>query len=104
MNTFYVDGKRTKAENAADLCGMQVLSSMTDNRECLRRLFESYADRWSELLFESEAVSRITNDVHSPAEIRVNAVLSSTDRFYEAYDISEGDGMYVPSRERVRVL
>lgn len=103
MGTFFIDGEHTKGENAADLGGMQVISSMADSREELMRIFESYAGMWATLSFDTDAAEQIAEDVHSPAEIRVNAVLSSLDRFYEAYDISETDGMYVPYDKRVRV-
>ena len=32
---------------------------------------------------------------------RVNATLSSCDKFYETYDVREGDGMYVAPEKRV---
>lgn len=103
MGTFYIDGERTKGENAADLGGMQVLASMTDNKDELKRIFESYANIWATISFDTEAASALTEDVHSPAEVRVNAVLSSVDRFYKVYGITENDGMYVPPEKRVRL-
>lgn len=103
MDTFCVNGERTKGENAADLGGMQVISSMTDDKDDLRKIYESYAHIWTTLSFDTDLAEQIADDVHSPAEIRVNAVLSSVDKFYDVYDISEGDGMYVPPDERVRV-
>ena len=103
MNTFYIDGERTKEENAADLGGMQVIASMTDDEDELKRIFGSYANIWASISFDTNAAENITEDVHSPAEIRVNAVLSCVDKFYEAYGITETDGMYVPQEKRVRV-
>ena len=103
MHTFYVDGMQTKVENAADLGGMQVIASITTDKEELRILFCSFAHCWATLAFDSDAAKQIANDVHSPAEIRVNAVLSSVDAFYTAYDITENDGMYLPPEQRVRV-
>ena len=103
MEKFYIDGERTKTENAADLGGMQVIASMTDNKDELKRIFGSYANIWATLSFDTDTAERIAEDVHSPAEIRVNAVLSSVDKFYEAYGITETDGMYVPPEKRVRV-
>ena len=46
---------------------------------------------------------RLDGDLHSPNEARVNAVFSSTDKFYEAYDIAETDKMYVAPENRIRV-
>lgn len=103
MDTFYIDGEQTQTENAADLGGMQVIVSMTDDKEELRRIFESYANLWATLSYDTNASEQIADDVHSPAEIRVNGVLSSVDKFYEVYDISDGDEMFVPYDKRVRV-
>ena len=103
MDTFYINGENTKCENAADLGGMQVIASMTDEREELRRIFESYAVLWATLSYDTDASEQIGSNVHSPAEIRVNGVLSSVDKFYTAYDISENDGMYVQYDKRVRM-
>ena len=36
-------------------------------------------------------------------EARVNAVISSVDKFYEAYDIKESDKMYVAPENRIKV-
>ena len=42
-------------------------------------------------------------DSHSPDSVRVNAVVSATDAFYTAYDVQEGDGMYVAPENRVGI-
>ena len=103
MDTFYIDGEQTQTENAADLGGMQVIASMTDDRDELRKIFENYARLWATLSFDTDASGQIADDVHSPAEIRVNGVLSSVDKFYEVYNISDSDKMFVPYDKRVRV-
>lgn len=103
MDTFYINGEQTQTENAADLGGMQVIASMTDDRDELRKIFENYARLWATLSFDTDASGQIADDVHSPAEIRVNGVLSSVEQFYEVYDISDGDEMFVPYDKRVRV-
>lgn len=103
MGTFFIDGERTKLENAADLGAVQVLATMTDNSAELKRIFESYTNCWATLSFDTDAASALTEDSHSPAEIRVNAVLSSVDKFYKVYGITENDGMYMPPEKRVRL-
>ena len=45
----------------------------------------------------------LRTDTHAPNKIRVNAVLSSCDAFYEAYDIEETDAMYTAPEERVGI-
>ncbi|MCH5206587.1 MAG: M13 family metallopeptidase [Oscillospiraceae bacterium] len=103
LEIFNIDGELTAGENIADLGGMQVIASMASSPEELRGIFESYANIWAELSYDTYAVENLFYDVHSPAEIRANAVLSSLDRFYEAYEIAEDDGMYVAPEKRVRV-
>ena len=103
MDTFYIDGEHTQTENAADLGGMQVIVSMTDDKVELRCIFENYANLWATLSYDTNASEQIADDVHSPAEIRVNGVLSSVDKFYEAYNISDSDKMFVLYDKRVRV-
>lgn len=44
---------------------------------------------------------QLLSDTHSPNKVRVNAVLSLMDKFYEVYDIKEGDKMYVAPLDRV---
>lgn len=103
MNGFIIDGKLTADENIADIGSMYVISSVTDNPTELKTLFESYARRWAVLAYADEAAESLHYDEHSPAEIRINAVLSSTDKFYYAYEITENDGMYAEPQKRVRV-
>ena len=46
-------------------------------------------------------INQVAFDVHSPSYIRVNAILSTIDAFYETYDIKEGDGMYIAPEKRI---
>ena len=43
------------------------------------------------------------SDLHSSANVRVDAVVSSLDQFYEIYDIQEGDEMYVAPEDRLKL-
>lgn len=103
-NTFYVmdvypvDGTLTLGENYADLGAMEVLVTLVHKKEDYKKLFESYAKFWCELAVDTEAVQMLEMDVHSPASVRVNAVLSSCEEFYEIYGIKKGDGMYREKR------
>ena len=45
----------------------------------------------------------LRTDTHSPNKIRVNAVLSSCDEFYDVYGVKETDGMYVAPENRVGI-
>ena len=42
-------------------------------------------------------------DVHSPDKLRVNRTIVNCDAFYTAFDIKEGDAMYVAPKDRIRI-
>ena len=43
----------------------------------------------------------LIEDVHSPANIRVNNILRNIDEFYFAFDINPDDLLYLKPEERV---
>ena len=40
-------------------------------------------------------------DVHAPDKLRGSLVLQNFDQFYEAFGITEGDGMWLAPEDRV---
>jgi len=102
---FKIDGHKTVGENIADLAAVKTILSIMEKKgatkEDYKNFFEGYANLWVEKSNRNGLEDQILNDSHSPSKIRVNAVLSSMDKFYEVYDIKEGDGMYVPKENRV---
>ena len=101
FGVYHVDGEQTLGENYADLGGIECVTSLCKTKENRTRLFESYATIWCEMRSDEAIINQIAYDVHSPSYIRVNAILSSIDEFYETYDVKEGDGMYIAPEERV---
>jgi len=67
----------------------------------MQRMFEAYARSWCMKLVDESPINQIANDVHSPSWIRVNAMLSTLEAFYETYDVQEGDGMYIAPENRI---
>ena len=61
------------------------------------------AFNWASKDTDSFMVYQLSTDTHSPNKVRVNAVLSSCDAFYEVYDIKKSDGMYVAPENRVGI-
>ena len=99
-----VDGALTITENIADLGGMYAVTQIIGHdKDALQEAFVSYANMWAEKMTYEYASMLLMMDVHSPGRARVNAVLSSMDAFYEAFDIQEGDGMYVAPEDRVGI-
>lgn len=102
LDVYHVDGEKTVGENLADLGSVQCLLSLTKTKNQRKNLFENYARIWCTLYQKDDLIAYLTQDVHSPDIVRVNAVLSSMDEFYETYDVTEGDGMYVQPEGRVK--
>ncbi|MBQ7105561.1 MAG: M13 family metallopeptidase [Bacilli bacterium] len=102
-----VDGEKTVGENIADLGAVNAIVSIANNKNAssdeLKILFSSYASLWASEYIDSYQKSLLLIDTHSPDKVRVNAVLSSCDTFYEVYDISEDDSMYIDKSSRVGI-
>ncbi len=101
FGVYHVDGEQTLGENYADLGAMECITSLTHNDEERVLLFENFATIWGEMSTDSAIIDQVAYDCHSPAVIRVNAVLSTVDAFYETYDVQEGDGMYIAPENRI---
>ncbi len=100
-----VDSGMTSNENIADILGMQCVIKVAKEKGLdLDKVFRSYARSWASASTAEYKDFLMRMDEHSPDILRVNAVLSNFDEFYETYGVKEGDGMYVPPEERVRMF
>ena len=102
MNVYHVDGELTLGENYADLGALECISNIAKNKEDLKEMYESFGFLWRTLESDVLGLENLATDEHAPPIVRVNAPLSSCDKFYEAFDIKEGDGMYVSPEKRVK--
>lgn len=116
LDSVYINGKFTLGENIGDLGGvlgaydgLQLLYEKNGRPEDIdgftaeQRFFMSWATVWRTLTRDEELRNRIKTDPHSPGMVRATQPLINIDAFYEAFDIKEGDGMFVPAEERVRI-
>jgi putative endopeptidase len=46
---------------------------------------------------------RLATDPHSPAEFRCNQIVRNIDEYYEAFDVSSSDQLYLEPKERVKI-
>lgn len=98
---YPINGTLTLSENIADLGAVSCITEYALKKEYdLSKVYTAYGKMWATKKTDASEISAILNDTHSPAKIRVNAVLSAMDKFYEVFDIQIGNGMYKAPEER----
>lgn len=98
---YPINGTLTLSENIADLGAVSCITEYAFNKRYdLSKVYTAYGKMWATKKTDASEISAILNDTHSPAKIRVNAVLSAMDKFYEVFDIQIGNGMYKAPEER----
>ncbi|MDO4695244.1 M13 family metallopeptidase [Porphyromonas sp.] len=115
VDDVHADGENTLGENIADQGGLIVSfgamkkamgdapRDLIDGMTPEQRFFVAYARVWGQNI-RKETILRLTKvDVHSLGEWRVNQALRNIPAFYEAFDIKEGDPMYLAPEDRVLV-
>ncbi|MFT4044169.1 MAG: M13 family metallopeptidase [Gordonia sp. (in: high G+C Gram-positive bacteria)] len=112
---YTVNGEFTIGENIGDLGGLSIAlvayeiatgdttPPVIDGLTGVQRVFYSWAKIWRTKAREAMAIQLLSIDPHSPPEFRCNGVVRNIDAFYEAFGVTEGDGLYLPAAERVRI-
>lgn len=116
LDSVFINGKFTLGENIGDLGGvlgaydgLQLSFEKNGRPEDIdgftaeQRFFMSWATVWRTLTREDALRTLIKTDPHSPGIQRATQPLKNIDAFYEAFDIKEGDKMYLAPEERVRI-
>lgn len=101
----YVNGDLTVKENVSDISSMAcILDIMSQIKNAdYNEFFESYATMYRDINTQNYEDYKLLYDTHSPNKVRVNTVLSQFEKFYEIYNIKEGDKMYIPSEQRLSI-
>ncbi len=115
-DSLNINGKFTLGENIGDLGGVLAAYSglqkffekngkpgEIDGFTPEQRFFISWATVWRTKMRDDALRTRILTDPHSPGMYRAYVPLQNIDAFYEAFDIKEGDAMFIPKEDRVRI-
>jgi putative endopeptidase len=111
-----INGRLTLGENIGDLGGLEMAYAayrrhiaehgeppVLDGFTGEQRFFMAWAQVWRSMIREDELRQRLLTDPHSPAEYRVNGVVRNIDAWYEAFDVSPENELYLPPEERVSI-
>ena len=68
-----------------------------------QRFFLAFAGVWANNITDQEILRRTKTDVHSLGRWRVNGALPQIDAWYEAFNITENNPMFIPKEKRADV-
>lgn len=111
----HANGKFTLGENIADHGGLQVSFgafknatrdhklSVVDGFTPEQRFFLSYANVWAGNIRPEEILVLTKSDPHSLGKWRVNGALPHISAWYDAFNIKQGDALYLSPDKRVSI-
>jgi len=115
LDSIHVNGRLTQGENTADIGGIAIaydafkmtkqgkdttkIQGLTPDQ----RFFLAFAQTWRKKLTDEAMRQQVNTDPHSPAMYRIRGPLMNFDPFYTAFNVKEGDKMFVPQKDRIHI-
>ncbi|HLV46326.1 MAG TPA: M13 family metallopeptidase [Flavobacterium sp.] len=112
----FVDGKFTLGENIGDLGGVNAAydglqlflkengnPGLIDGYTPEQRFFISWGTIWRTKARDEAVRNQVKTDPHAPGHYRAYVPLQNVDAFYDAFDIKEGDSLYIKPEDRVKI-
>jgi putative endopeptidase len=111
---LHVNGKLTMGENVADLAGLTVAhdayiaslggkeAPVIDGTTGDQRFYFGWAQVWRCKLREPALRQQLLTDPHSPCPVRTD-VVRNLDPWYPAFDVQQGQKLYLAPADRVRI-
>jgi putative endopeptidase len=116
IDDVHVNGTFTLGENIGDLGGVNAAyeglqiflekngrPGKIDGFTPEQRFFLSWGTIWRTKARPEAIKNQIKTDPHAPGNFRAYVPLRNVDAFYEAFDIKEGDKMYLKPEDRVKI-
>lgn len=99
------DGRLTLGENAADLGGAVCITQLAKKKGDVdfKLLYTSMARALACTKTREFALYQSKTDTHADEKLRINRVLVNIEEFYDAFNINEGDAMYVAPKDRINM-
>jgi putative endopeptidase len=110
-----VNGAYTLGENIGDLGGISIgllaynmslegkEPPVIDGFTGEQRVFLGFGQVWRSKIRDERLRQQIQTDPHAPEVYRANGSVRNVPEFYEAFDVKEGDALYLPPEERVKI-
>ena len=116
IDSMHLNGEFTLGENIGDLGGVQAAyeglqiffekngkPADIDGYTANQRFFLSWGTIWRTKMRDEALKNLIMTNTHAPGQYRAYMPLKNVDAFYEAFNVKEGDKMYLKPEERVRI-
>jgi len=110
-----INGKLTLGENIGDLSGLAIAwqawrlslggkePEPIDGYTAKQRFFLGFGQVWRTKQREESLSELLLSDPHPPGEFRGNGTVTNFEPFYEAFGLEEGDKLWRPADERVKI-
>ena len=115
LDSVHVNGALTQGENTADMGGIAIaydaFKMTKQGQDTIKiqgltpdqRFFLSFTQCWRKKLKDEAMRQQINTDPHSPAMYRVRGPLMNFTPFYTAFNVKEGDKMFVAEKDRIHI-
>ncbi|MBL4661297.1 MAG: peptidase M13 [Alcanivoracaceae bacterium] len=109
----HVNGELTQGENIGDLSGLTIAyrayknaypeNVTIDGLSSDERFFYGWAQIWRGKMRDEALLQQVATNPHSPGEFRGNGPLRNFPPFLALYKVKEGDKMYLPTDQQVKI-
>ncbi len=115
FGNIHVNGELTQGENIADIGGLAIaydaFKMTKQGKDTVKidgftpdqRFFLGFAQIWRLKDRDESMRTRLQTDPHSPEIFRINGPLVHFDPFYAAFNVKEGDAMFLKPENRARI-